>query len=228
MQRILLLIALMLLMVACTSTETTEIPDNTPLVPPVLGAITSDNMGQVSQTMILGRGGLHGLAYSPNGEEVAVATSIGLWIYPVNSDEQPRLLPSLMPIKTVIYSPDGQFIATGGDDTLVNIWDVAAGTILQTLTGHQKAVRSLDYSDDGQLLVSADEDAVRIWDVATGEQIQYTRGNVVNVTQIDLSPDATHIAVASTGVLIVLDVLTLDIFFYMPFAGMSQTVGRVA
>lgn len=75
------------------------------------------------------------------------------------------------PVYSVCISPDGQTLASGGDDRLVRIWDIARGTILQTLSGHDSAVTGVAFSPDGSKLASAgglSEHGLFLWNLKTG------------------------------------------------------------
>lgn len=49
------------------------------------------------------------------------------------------------------------------------IWDIAKGRIKHLLVGHNQEIYSLDFSQDGQFLVSGSGDkSARIWDISTG------------------------------------------------------------
>ena len=66
---------------------------------------------------------------------------------------------------SVVYSPDGRTIASGGMHEL-SIWDVATGEILKTFKGHIDPVHSVAYSSDGQTLASGCRDStVVLWDL---------------------------------------------------------------
>ena len=43
-------------------------------------------------------------------------------------------------VRSVCYSPDGQFIVSGSDDKSIKIWDVKTGQCLKTLVGHNSCV----------------------------------------------------------------------------------------
>ena len=51
-------------------------------------------------------------------------------------------------------------------DGIINLFDVESGTLLHTLEGHAMPVRSLCFSPDSQLLVTASDDKdMKIYDV---------------------------------------------------------------
>ncbi|KAJ7109645.1 chromatin associated protein [Mycena crocata] len=69
-------------------------------------------------------------------------------------------------IRSVCFSPDGGLLATGAEDTMVRIWDIAKKRIISILSGHQQEIYALDFSADGRFVVSGSGDkTVRIWDM---------------------------------------------------------------
>ena len=69
-------------------------------------------------------------------------------------------------VYTVAFSPDGQLLASGGDNNAVILWNVADGSEREVFTEHGKSVMSVAFSSDGQLLASASLDGfVRLWPV---------------------------------------------------------------
>src|SRR5262245_57179569 len=55
-------------------------------------------------------------------------------------------------ILAVRFSPDGKILATGGNDSIIRLWNATTGQELRQLAGHRQGVYSLTYSPDGRTL----------------------------------------------------------------------------
>ena len=53
-------------------------------------------------------------------------------------------------VRSVAWSPDGQWLASGSVDSTVRVWEAASGQLLRTLEGHSSRVHSVAWSPDGQ------------------------------------------------------------------------------
>ena len=76
---------------------------------------------------------------------------------------------------TVFFYTPGEVLAEPArfQDQTIRIWDIEAGNQLKQLSGHQGAVYSVAFSDDGSLLVSCGADkTMRLWDVRGGRQLK--------------------------------------------------------
>jgi RNA polymerase sigma factor (sigma-70 family) len=99
------------------------------------------------------------------------------------------------------FAPDASLLAVagaprgGGGPAVIRLFDPATGRVVRTLRGHDRAVRSLDFSPDGKTLLSAGIDGtLRTWDVATGAQQAVLIDKVRDVHQARFSPDGKQIA----------------------------------
>lgn len=69
----------------------------------------------------------------------------------------------------IAWSPDGQLLASAGDDTTVQIWRPADGTLVRTYRNHTNAINGVAWSPDGRFVASGSDDAtVQVWRVDTG------------------------------------------------------------
>jgi WD40 repeat protein len=75
-------------------------------------------------------------------------------------------------VEDVAFSPDGKTLALASREGSVQLWDVAAGKLLESLKGHSGAVTAVVFSPDGRTLASGGTDkTVRLWNVATGREL---------------------------------------------------------
>ena len=136
------------------------------------------------------------IAYSPDGTRLAVANSIGIWIYDAQTGEDLKILTRHTNwVNSVSFSPDGQTLASGSDDDIIRLWDVSTGDPIRTLTGHTFDVLSVSFSPDGRTLASGGGDeTIRLWDVATGDPIRTLTGHRLWVNSVSFSPDGHTLA----------------------------------
>jgi hypothetical protein len=93
-------------------------------------------------------------------------------------------------VYALVVAPDGSWLASGGDDGEMRIWDPATGTARHILTGHTNAVRALVVAPDGSWLASGDYDGeVRIWDPTTGVARHTLTGHTREVSALAVAPD---------------------------------------
>ena len=104
------------------------------------------------------------VAFTPDGQRFAVATSIGIWVYDSTTARELALIAGAS-ATTLAFSADGTTLAAGAGGT-VRLWDVASGESRASLRGHD-SVWSVAFSPDGSMLASASGTMVKLWDVAT-------------------------------------------------------------
>ncbi|CDS03858.1 hypothetical protein LRAMOSA06813 [Lichtheimia ramosa] len=106
-------------------------------------------------------------------------------------------------IRSVCFSPDGNYLATGAEDKQIRIWDIRAQHVRNRFTGHEQDIYSLDFSRDGRIVVSGSGDrTVRIWNMVDGScmhtlTIQDQDQKDPGVTSVAVSPNSRLVAAGS-------------------------------
>ena len=105
------------------------------------------------------------------------------------------LLPHKFGSSDVVFSPDGQYLATA-DSKVVRIWEPTTGRKITEVT-HNNMVWDIDFSPDGLYFATASLDSsAKVWEVTTGREIA-RMSHSAWVDQVVFSPDGQYLATRS-------------------------------
>ena len=126
------------------------------------------------------------LAFDGSGDRLAIGTFDGtVQLRDTSSWEiQRSFRAGSVAVMNVVFSPDGDLLATSGEDATIRVFDTQAESGAQRLAlrGHELLVSGLDFSPDGKRLVSSAPDGIaRVWTLDLDELIaiaeaELTRG----------------------------------------------------
>jgi WD40 repeat protein/serine/threonine protein kinase len=149
--------------------------------------------------------------WSPNGEWIATGSNdrtngyIQLW----NAKTGKRVERSfgaldgtgeshVGPVLSVRFSPDGNSILSGSDDTTARLWDVATGKHVRLFFSHLGPIWDAEFDREGKRIVTASGDGTAIvWDVATGTGKPPFTGHDGPVYTAAFSPTGPNVATGS-------------------------------
>lgn len=139
------------------------------------------------------------LAFDPHDPTIAAIGSNTLIFWDVEHWQERRRIddvPSAL-VQSVVYSPDGQLLATGYSSGDLRVYDVSTGRARISQHAHRDSIDTVAFSSDGALLATGARDAaVSLWDVATGQQIDsWTPASGEPVEALTFTPDDSQLLV---------------------------------
>ena len=144
--------------------------------------------------------------FSPNGELIAAGSFDGfIRLWDVTTRAEVAVLGKhLDGIRDVAFSPDGRWLASGGEnsDRSVRIWDIAAKKEVQVMREHASCVYAVAWNHTGTLLASGSTDgSVRVWNTSTWQRVGLLRAGV-HVYDVAFSRDGKLLVCACADNLI--------------------------
>jgi WD40 repeat protein len=142
------------------------------------------------------------MAISPNGQMIAISKysneqgNEGLFLFDITSGKELFSNPS--PIYSLAFSPDSQYLVTGGDGGKLQLWHISdpQNAFSTSLEGHKGVdsegwsvgVDVVAFTPDGKYLFSGDWDSIiHIWEVPSGQLISTIHDSFAQFFM--LSPD---------------------------------------
>jgi WD40 repeat protein len=143
----------------------------------------------------------HVLTYSQNTDESASKVRDNTArIWNVETGDEFRKFDHKHPVICAAFSLDGTKVVTASARS-IDIWSVANGNLVKTLSGHTNDVTYVDFNSDSTLVISVAMDrTVRIWDIANEELINTFRGHWGETTRCDTSHDSSLVLSTSNDV----------------------------
>ncbi len=153
------------------------------------------------------------LAWSPEGTWLA-SGRVDITIWDIASKNKFQTLEGHKDfIRDLVFSPDGQYLASACMDKTVRVWDISTGKVLYVLRPQGLVIylksgpvvnpislpmSAVAFSPDGKKLATGGADrVVRMWDAAKGELLHEYKGHRMSITAVVFSPDGTRLLSSS-------------------------------
>jgi WD40 repeat protein len=101
----------------------------------------------------------------------------------------------------VSVSPDGRWLAAGGQDSAgmnsrnLHLWDLETGELVRSWPAHRSVTMQVAFSPDSKQLVSYGGDRyVAVWDLSSGDRVARLEGNSQMFRTVAISSDGSAIA----------------------------------
>jgi WD40 repeat protein len=107
-----------------------------------------------------------------------------------------------MHIRTLAFSPDGRFLASGSLDNRVRLWDLECNTLVRTFPRTLLSFRSVAFTPDGRRVLAgtANQGEIKIWNLADGDELATLRGRRGSVTRLHFLDADTLLSLAESEV----------------------------
>lgn len=107
-------------------------------------------------------------------------------------------------ITDLVFSPDGNFLASAGEDSKIILWDMKSSKQMNIFSGHTKKVNSLSVHPSKKIIASAsDDNSVKIWEYPSGKLIKSYSFFENPVKSVAFSPDGKELACGSDYVYLI-------------------------
>ncbi|PTB38317.1 hypothetical protein M441DRAFT_60566 [Trichoderma asperellum CBS 433.97] len=118
------------------------------------------------------------------------------WIVTKPNADDEEWIPGIQTLKghgeqiySMVFSPDGVWLASVSVDGTVQIWNLETGYCQQTLRVHRDSVYSVAFlPNSSTLIISGMEDnSIQVWDTVTNQMLQALKGHGDTIRAIDFS-----------------------------------------
>lgn len=120
-------------------------------------------------------------------------------------------------IQSMAFANNKSWLAYGGDNCNIQIWDAVTGDLIKTLTGHQESGFCMRFSRNNKWLASCSRKTVILWDMETMQLTHVLGGHTDFVGQLAFSNNNKMLASCSENMINIWDPMegkllhTLDI-----------------
>lgn len=169
---------------------------------------------RILATLVTGQQQVFGVAYRPDGRQVAASGADGtVRVWTMRDRDKPGTAPRVLRghagyVWSPVFSPDGRHLAACGVDGLVTVWDLAEEGPPLVLRGHGGVVSAVAFSPDGRFVAGAGDDGtVRLWDRTSGSPhpVRSLPLGGGPVQAVGFSPDGGRLAAAGAGPVMIWD-----------------------
>jgi WD40 repeat protein len=97
-------------------------------------------------------------------------------------------------VQCASFSPDEQYVVSGGYDNTIRLWSVNSGDLIRILGHHESYVESVAFSPDGKYLASGGLDnLIKLWDMFSHSLIRTFEGHADWILSVRFSHDGKYI-----------------------------------
>src|SRR5690606_2113081 len=159
--------------------------------------ITPDNADQLAQPIRLGRGSADDAAFTSDGETLAVASTVGVWLYEsanLATEQEPALLLTDGTVRNIVISSDDTTMFASLSNGNLEVWDLET-QIRKQIVDPGYSGSYLAINPDGTLVaVNAGSSGINLVDLDAANTETLLEGSFQNTAEVAFSPDGAWLA----------------------------------
>jgi serine/threonine protein kinase len=134
------------------------------------------------------------ISWSPEGSAIAAAYGNNVMVWHLRKKKRESFYHYHAPVNVVTWSPDGRYLASGGHDRAVHVWDVLDRRLAVVYASHASPICGLSWSPDSRRIASSGFAAnINIWDAISGWGIISYYAHAGMALAVAWSPDGRSI-----------------------------------
>ncbi len=134
------------------------------------------------------------VCWSPDGQSLAAVQGNAVLIHRLKARPKTSHYRYGVPMLAVAWSPNGDYLASGGYDQAVHVWGVRNDRLVIIYQGHIRPVSAIAWSPDSRRIASGALAApINVWDALTGWGVVSYPGHAGDVLALAWSPDGRSI-----------------------------------
>lgn len=134
------------------------------------------------------------VSWSSDGLTLAAGYGSKVAIWQLMTGKRVGLYHYRAPVNIVAWSPNGRYLASGGYDQTIQVWDISRQSLVVTYHNHIQPICAISWSPDSQRIASSSfASQVNVWDVLTGQEIISYQAHAGMTLAVSWSPDGNSI-----------------------------------
>jgi len=137
------------------------------------------------------------LAWSPRKDQRVAVRFVDGTLQVLDASNEQRLPSLINPapgVALLAWSPDERYLAVGGSDGIVRVYEYPAWQVVTTYQEHTNNITALAWSPNGRIVASGSEDTtVRLWEPLNGHTRLVYNGHSNSIHSLSWSSDSSRI-----------------------------------